>query len=461
MAWPAISSRASVSLLRRLQILVREFRADPPPRNGNYLCFSTISSTPASNYIPNPASGSPDFSNASVFDPRSVGEALSLYGNDCKRALEFFKWVESECGFQHTTETYNRMIDILGKNFEFDRSWDLIGSMRENPSSAPNHVTFRIMFKRYVSAHLVKEAIDAYHNRLGDFGLKDETSFSNLIDTMCEHKHVIEAEELFLGAKENEGLKLRDETKIYNMILRGWSKMDWWGKCRDYWEEMDRRRVRKDLHSYSIYMDIHCRSRKPWKAVQLYKELKRKRFRLDAVVYNTAIRAVGLSEGVDVALYLYREMLETGCQPNVVTFNTIVKLLCESGRFGEAYEILNKMSHMGCPPDVVTFHCIFGCLNKPDEILRLFDRMVESGVRPRTDTYVMLMRKFGKWGFLRPVLSLWNTMEEHGCCRDQHAYNALIDALVDKGMMDMARRYDKEMAEKGLSSKPRVASEQT
>ncbi|KAJ0464292.1 hypothetical protein HanRHA438_Chr14g0656381 [Helianthus annuus] len=54
------------------------------------------------------------------------------------------------------------------------------------------------MFKRYASAHLVHQAIDCY-SKLGEFNSKDETSFVNLVDALCEYKRVIEAEELYLG----------------------------------------------------------------------------------------------------------------------------------------------------------------------------------------------------------------------------------------------------------------------
>ena len=46
-------------------------------------------------------------------------------------------------------------------------------------------------------------------------------------------------------------------------------------------------------------------------------------------------------------------------------------------------------------------------------------------------------------------------MEELGCSPNESAYNALIDALVEKGMIDMARKYDEEMVAKGLSPKLR------
>ncbi|KAF3965932.1 hypothetical protein CMV_009922 [Castanea mollissima] len=387
------------------------------------------------------------------FDPTAVHETLYSYCNDWKRALDFFNWVQTQSHFQHTTHTYNRMLDILCKFFEFQLSWDLIHRMKTNPFSKPDHTTFRILFKRYICAHLVTEAVGIYDS-LEEFGLKDEMSFCNLIDALCEYKHVVEAYDLCFGKNKKFGVDTKN-TKIYNMILRGWFKMGWWSKCREFWEEMDQMGVRKDLHSYSIYMDIMCKSGKPWKAVKLYKEMKKKGIRLDVVVYNTVIRAVGLSEGVDCSVRVFKEMRDFGCKPEVATYNTIIKLFCENGRYKEAYELLDRMHEKGCVPDVITFNCIFRCLEKPREILRLLDRMIESGVRPRMDTYVMLLRKFGRWGFLRPAFIVWEKMEELGCSPDESAYNALIDALVDKGMVDMARKYDEEMLAKGLSAKPR------
>lgn len=403
-----------------------------------------------------PINGNPLFNHPSTsnsVDFFTVCETLSSYSNDYKRALEFFNWIESSCGFQHNTETFNSMIDILGKFFEFEKCWELIQTMRKYPSSSPNYVTFRIMFKRYVSAHFIQEAIDMFHG-LDEFNLKDETSFCDLIDALCEYKHVIEAEDFWVDQRSY--VKFVSQTKVYNMMLRGYARMAWWGKCREFWEEMDRKGVQKDLVSYSIYMDIQCKCGKPWKAMKLYKEMRRKRMVLDVVAYNTVIHAIGLQEGVDFSIRLLREMVERGCEPNVVTYNTIIKLLCENGRIKEAYSMLSEMHKKRLEPNVITYHSFFRCLVKPKEMLGLFERMLESGVRPTMDTFVMLMRKFGRWGFLRPVFKVWNKMNELGCSPNEAAYSALIDALVEKGMMDMARKYDQEMLDKGLSAKSRV-----
>ncbi|KAI9110261.1 hypothetical protein K1719_018703 [Acacia pycnantha] len=389
---------------------------------------------------------------SSNLDPTTVRETLLTFRNDWKRAFDFFNWVEREYHLQLPTDTYNQMIDILGKFFEFQLSWDLIQRMRQNPSSSPDHTTFRIMFKRYVSARLVNEAIETYE-KLHQFNLMDETSYCNLIDALCEYKHVDEAQELIFGKNKNDNVDVN--VKYYNIVLRGWYKLGWWSKCREFWEEMDKKGVQKDLHSYSIYMDIMCKSGKPWKAVKLFKQMKSKRMKLDVVVYNIVIRAIGLSQGVDFSIKLFREMKDVGFEPSLATYNTIIKLLCDNYRYKQALEMLKTMRINGCQPNAISYHLFFACMEKPRDILSLFYKMIGSGVRPSSDTYVMLMRKFGRWGFLRPVFLMWEKMEELGCSPDASAYNAMIDALLEKGLLDMARKYDEEMLAKGLSPRPR------
>ncbi|KAG1327830.1 pentatricopeptide repeat-containing protein, mitochondrial [Cocos nucifera] len=384
----------------------------------------------------------------------TVLETLSSYANDWPRALDFFHWAATAGGFSHTPATLARAVDILGKHFEFSQAWSLLSSHHPSPtSSSPDSLrpAFRALFNRLAAARLVSDALAALRRSADDFGLRDRATFHLLVDALCDHRLVPEAEDLCLRSSS----PFPPDTKTYNLLLRGWLKMGWWGKCREFWDEMDRKSIAKDLHSYSIYMDILSKSGKPWKAVKLYKEMKKKGIVLDVVAYNTVIQAMGLSNGVDFSIRLYREMLDLGCQPNVATFNTIIKLLCREGRFREAYAFVDQMRKKGCDPNVITYHCFFQNLNRPQEILELFDKMVKSGCRPRMETYVMLMKKFGRWGFLRPVFIVWKAMEEHGCSPDAFAYNALIDALLQKGMVEMARKYDEEMLAKGLAPKPR------
>ncbi|KAG9457938.1 hypothetical protein H6P81_002446 [Aristolochia fimbriata] len=295
-----------------------------------------------------------DASNSVDFSEKAIVKTISSYGNDWGRAFEFFNWAPRQCRFKHSVQSYNCMIDILGKPFEFNLTWNLIKRKQSDSGVSPDGVTFCIMFKRYIVAHLVQVAIDTY-DRASEFGLKDRTTFLYLVDALCEYKHVVEAQELCKKTMPN----VFADTKVHNMILHGWFKIGWWSKCREYWEEMESNGVPRDVHSYSIYMDILMKSGKPWKAVKIYKEMKRKGIKLDIVAYNIVLQSVGLCDGADASIQLYRDMLEAGLQPNIVTYNTIIKLLGESGRIRDAYRS-SSFIHINTTNVLPTTQMVYG-----------------------------------------------------------------------------------------------------
>ncbi|SPT20465.1 unnamed protein product [Triticum aestivum] len=399
----------------------------------------------------------PEAAPPTPLDAAAVQETLTLYTNDWRRALDFFHWSASPGGgnLRPTPSTLSRAVDILGKHFEFPQATALLLAHHDPSDPAFLRPALRALLNRLAAANLVDDAVRAFESTAASVGLRDEASFHLLVDALCDHRRVDEAHHLCLGGRAAAPPPFPPGTKTHNLLLRGWAKARAWARLRQHWLDMDARGVAKDLHSYSIYMDALAKSGKPWKAVKLFKEMKQKRLPVDIVAYNTAIHAVGLAEGVDFAVRMYRQMVEAGCRPNTATFNTIVKLLCKEGRFKEGYAFVQQMHKAGCEPNELTYHCFFQYLSRPQEVLALFEKMLQRGCRPRMDTYVMLIKRFGRWGFLRPVFFVWKTMEEQGLTPDAFAYNTLIDALLEKGMVDLARKYDEEMLAKGLSPKPR------
>ncbi|KAG8043702.1 hypothetical protein GUJ93_ZPchr0458g22693 [Zizania palustris] len=351
-------------------------------------------------------------------DGAAVLETLSLYANDWRRALEFFHWSASPAGanLPPSPAAVARTVDILGKHFEFPLATSLLVS-HYDPARADHSFlrpALRSLFNRLAAANLVDDAVRAFYSTADSIGLQDELSFHALVDALCDHRRIDEAHHLCFG---KDPPPFPPVTKTHNLLLRGWAKTRAWARLRHLWFDMDNRGVAKDLHSYSIYMDALAKSGKPWKA--------------------------------------FRQMVDAGCKPNASTFNTIVKLLCKEGRFKEGYAFVQQMHKAGIEPTVLTYHCFFQYLSRPQEVLGLFEKMIERGCLPRMDTYVMLIKRFGRWGFLRPVFIVWKAMEEQGLSPDAFAYNALIDVLLEKRMVDLAKKYDDEMLAKGLSPKPR------
>jgi hypothetical protein len=68
--------------------------------------------------------------------------------------------------------------------------------------------------------------------------------------------------------------------------------------------------------------------------------------------------------------------------------------------FKKGYTFVQQMHKVGCKPDVLTYRCFFQYLSHPQEVLGLFEKMLERGCKPSMDTYVMLIKGLQVFIFL-------------------------------------------------------------
>ena len=127
-----------------------------------------------------------------------VLEVLARHKNDWKIAMFFFVWASQQPGYSNGTETYNALLNILGKAQHFKTMWQLVKEMY-NQGNRPYVVTdetFTILIRRYAAAHMVESAIETFDKR-EEFGLKlNAPAVQILICALCTYKHVQEAEAL-------------------------------------------------------------------------------------------------------------------------------------------------------------------------------------------------------------------------------------------------------------------------
>jgi pentatricopeptide repeat protein len=103
--------------------------------------------------------------------PVLVVEVLKKLGNAGALALSFFKWAEKQKGFEYSTESYNALIEALGKIKQFKLIWDLVSDMKRKGQLSKE--TFALIVRRYARARMVKEAIEAFE-KVEKFGMKLE-----------------------------------------------------------------------------------------------------------------------------------------------------------------------------------------------------------------------------------------------------------------------------------------------
>nr|XP_043623900.1 pentatricopeptide repeat-containing protein At5g15010, mitochondrial [Erigeron canadensis] len=386
-----------------------------------------------------------------------VTEVLARVRNDWEVAFTFFLWAGEQEGYAHCLRQYHSMIAILGKMRRFDTAWGLIDEMKRGGKNGGESMvtpqTLLIMIRRYCAVHDVGKAVNTFY-AYKQFGFRVGVyEFHDLLSALCHYKNVKEAEALLMCNKDVYPLN----TKSFNIVLNGWYNVI--GSPREgkrLWWEMCNRGICPDVISYSSVITCYSKSRELKEVMKVFNELVASDIHPDRKIYNAVIHALAKSGLIEKARELMSSMEEKGISPNAITYNSLIMPLCKAHKSLEARKAFDEMLQRGLFPSVRTYHGFFQASKTAEDAFWVLQKMNKMGCRPSHDTYIMLTRKFCRWGEMDNVWKLWNEMISNGLDPDRSSYVALINGLFLNGKLEEAYEYHVEMKTKGLLPEPEI-----
>ncbi|XP_068646553.1 pentatricopeptide repeat-containing protein At3g22670, mitochondrial-like isoform X3 [Aristolochia californica] len=142
-----------------------------------------------------------------------VAKILKRFSNDWIPAFGFFSWASKQVGYYHSSDSYDSIIDILGKAKQFDLMWCLVDEMVQDKGFVSLITVSKIM-RRFARADRWKDAVDTFH-RIEDFGLRQDTAVMNiLLDTLCKERSTEHAQDVFLELRGKAG-RLCDADDVF------------------------------------------------------------------------------------------------------------------------------------------------------------------------------------------------------------------------------------------------------
>ncbi|XP_024991264.1 pentatricopeptide repeat-containing protein At3g04130, mitochondrial [Cynara cardunculus var. scolymus] len=330
-----------------------------------------------------------------------VFQLLHRFKDDWKSALGVFKWAESHPEYTPLSESYEMMVDILGKMKQMEKMRALVEQMRQHHQVTIGSIA-KVM-RRLCGAGKWEDAVIIF-DELERFGLEKNTESMNLIlDTLCKENKVEQARKIFLELKSY----IPPTAHTYNIFIHGWCKVNRVDEAHWTIQEMKGNGCNPSVISYSTIIESYCRH-----------------------------------SNFDKVYELLDEMEAQGCPANVVTFTIIMCYLTKSEKFEEALEIPEKMKSVGCKPDTLFYNALIHALAKSgrvQEARNVFEvEMPSFGVVPNTSTYNSMISMFCHHGQDEEAINMLRNMENSQNCRpDIHSYNPLLKLCFRTGRTDV------------------------
>ena len=149
----------------------------------------------------------------------------------------------------------------------------------------------------------------------------------------------------------------------YNGMLSVFERCGDWRAALDLMEEMDRKGIEKDEHTYSAAITACAQSGEMQMALQLLDSMERNNV-CSNYSYNAAITACEKCLKPAMAMEIFERMKKRGVAANVITYSALISA-CEKGhQWKQAFQVFQQMKEARIGPNVVAYSALISALSK-------------------------------------------------------------------------------------------------
>ncbi|XP_077234945.1 pentatricopeptide repeat (PPR) superfamily protein [Tasmannia lanceolata] len=318
--------------------------------------------------------------------PTAYRDAIKVQqGTD--KGLEFYYWVEAQCGFAHNETTCREMAWVLTKGNCLKMLWQFLIEMEKRRNGLVSTATLTCVIKWLGEEGLVNEALAAFY-RMKQFHCKPNVvAYNTIISALCRVGFFKKARFL-LDQMEIPGFRCPPDTFTYTILIGFYCKYSLQTGCRKairrrVWEANHLFRIMifkgfvPDVVTYNCLIDGLCKTYRIGRALELFDDMLSKGCSPNKVTYNSFIRYYSVVNEVDKAVEMMRKMRSRRHgMPTSSSYSPIIHSLCEAGRPLEARDLLVEMVNEGSIPRDYTCKLVCDALSSageaglPDELCR-------------------------------------------------------------------------------------------
>ncbi|KAM0978377.1 hypothetical protein FF1_014361 [Malus domestica] len=342
--------------------------------------------------------------------------------------------------FNHSTivpniVSYNNLINIYCDEGRVETRLEIYRHMIANCPFSPSPVTYRHLTKGLVNAGNISEGVD-------------------LLREMLNKGH--EADSL-----------------VCNNLIKGFLHLENLEKAVKFFDELKERCLVYDGVVNSTFVDWFFNRGKEKKAMESYKSLLDRQFRMAPTTCNVLLEAVNSETfnimvnecfklgKCDEALATFKKVgTKVNSKPfsmDVAGYNNIIARYCENGMLPEAEILFAELSSKSLVSDVTTHRTLIDAylkVERVDDVLKIFSRMVELGLRVVARLGNRVFDELIENGKAVDCAQILKKMGEKDPKPDASIYDAVTRGLCDEGALDPSRDLLEETVRYGIGVPP-------
>lgn len=332
--------------------------------------------------------------------------------SDLNSAVKIFKWVSLQKRFQHTADTYCKMILKVG----------LAGNIDEMERLCKNMVMDRCPD--------AKEA------------------FISLVSGFVEHCRIDEAVRVLVCMINFGGF--RPSVDVFNAVFSGVKKeRRGFVEMLFVYKEMVKARVMPNVDTLNFLLEVLFETGRIECGLDQFRRMKMKGCSPNCRTFEIVISGLVVTNRVDDALTILGEMFDVRLLPDMSFYAQIIPLFCSENKLEEAIRLYRMMRDSNYVPDVSTYEELILCLcenHRLDYAYNILEEMVDNGLIPADDVLIEIVVRFcGEGNFEKSM----NILEDI-CTHLTVPHNAMLKSC-SAGKFSMAKCILEKMATRNIT----------
>mmetsp|Transcript_103517 Transcript_103517/g.259539 ORF Transcript_103517/g.259539 Transcript_103517/m.259539 type:complete len:652 (+) Transcript_103517:117-2072(+) len=215
--------------------------------------------------------------------------------------------------------------------------------------------------------------------------------------------------------EQMEGVADLADVITYNTLAKGYAKNGQVDDCFDLFRRMRTHGLEPSQVTYGILLDCCVNESQVDRAQEVFDSMLEERCPMNRVLYTTMIKGFARMDQLDKAMKVFKHMLQDDSEdvsPDLITFSILIKANCDAARLKPALRLLEQMMELKlCPDEVIFNNLLGGCVRENNCALakRLYNSMVEGGIRPSSATFSIFIRLYSSCKLLEQAIEMLRT----------------------------------------------------
>ncbi|KAG5395660.1 hypothetical protein IGI04_017474 [Brassica rapa subsp. trilocularis] len=379
--------------------------------------------------------------------------AYAVHGMS-ENALSVFQEIKRNGMFPDVV-SYTCLLNSYGRSGQPGKAKEVFLMMRKERRK-PNVVTYNALIDAYGSNGLLAEAVGVFRQMEQDGVKPNVVSVCTLLSACSRSGKKVNVETV-LSAAEARGIKLN--TAAYNSAIGSFINGAELEKAVALYQTMRRKKVKADSVTFTVLISGSCRMSKYSEAVSylkdmeelgvpmtkegqvteaesIFKQMKMDGCKPDVIAYTSMLHAYNASEKWEKACELFLEMEENGVEPDTIACSALMRAFNKGGQPSNVFILMDLMREKEVPFTGAVFFEIFSACNTLQEWKRAIDliQMMEPYLPSLSIGLTnQMLHLFGKSGKVEAMMKLFYKIIASGVEINLKTYAVLLEHLLAVG----------------------------